>query len=165
MADASLRLESRPFGAVQGVTVDRYTLARAGGVEISILTYGGVVQSLRVPDGANVVLGFSELDGYLAAGDAYLGAIVGRCANRIAGAELPLDGTVYRLSRNERSHHLHGGVAGFDKKVWQAQPRSDEHEIAVVLSHTSDDGDEGYPGRVDVEAVCSTTSCGSSCAR
>jgi aldose 1-epimerase len=157
MAEASLRLESRPFGAVQGIPVDRYTLARAGGVEISILTYGGAVQSLRVPDGANVVLGFSELDGYLAAGDAYLGAIVGRCANRIAGGELPLDGTVYRLSRNERSHHLHGGVAGFDKKVWRAQPRSGEHEIAVVLSHTSEDGDEGYPGRVDVEAVYSLT--------
>jgi aldose 1-epimerase len=157
MADASLRLESQPFGTVQGIPVDRYTLARAGGVEISILTYGGTVQSLRVPDGTNVVLGFPELAGYLAAGDAYLGAIVGRCANRIACGELPLDGHVYRLSRNERSHHLHGGATGFDKKVWRARSRIAEREIAVVLSHTSEDGDEGYPGRVDVEAVYSLT--------
>jgi aldose 1-epimerase len=150
-----LSVESRPFGTVQGIPVDRYTLAREGGVELSILTYGGVVQSLRVPDGTNVVLGFSELAGYVAAGDAYLGAIVGRCANRIAGGELPLDGHVYRLSRNERGHHLHGGAAGFDKKVWRARPRIAEHEIAVVLLHTSEDGDEGYPGRIDVEAVYS----------
>jgi aldose 1-epimerase len=157
MADGPFRLESRPFGTVQGIPVDRYTLARAGGVEISILTYGGVIQSLRVADGTNVVLGFSELDGYLAAGSAYLGAIVGRSANRIARGELPLDGTVYRLSRNECGHHLHGGAAGFDKKVWQARPRVGEREVAVVLSHTSESGDEGYPGRVDVEAVYSLT--------
>lgn len=152
MAGAPFRLDCRPFGAV-----DRYTLTRAGGIEISILTYGGIVQSLRVPDGTNVVLGFTELDGYLAAGDAYVGAIVGRCANRIARGELPLDGNVYRLSRNEGDHHLHGGVVGFDKKVWRAEPRIGEHEIAVALSYTSEAGEEGYPGRVDVEAVYSLT--------
>ncbi len=152
MADAPLRVECRPFG-----TVDRYTLSRAGGVEISILTYGGIIQSLRMPGGTDVVLGFSELDGYLAAGDAYLGAIVGRCANRIAHGELELDGNVYRLSRNDGDNHLHGGVVGFDKKIWRAQPRIDKDEIAVVLSHTSEDGDEGYPGRVDAEAVYSLT--------
>jgi aldose 1-epimerase len=157
MADPPLRLDCRPFGMVQGASVDRYTLARAGGLEISILTYGGIVQSIRLPDGTSVVLGFPELDGYLAAGDAYLGAIVGRCANRIARGELPLDGNVYRLSRNEGEHHLHGGVAGFDKKVWRARPRIGEREIAVVLAHTSEDDDEGYPGRVDVEAVYSLT--------
>jgi aldose 1-epimerase len=150
MADAPLRLERRPFG-----TVDRYTLSRAGGVEISILTYGGIVQSLRASDGTDLVLGFSELEAYLAAGDAYLGAVVGRCANRIARGELPLDGNVYRLSRNEGENHLHGGYAGFDKKVWQARPRVRDDEVAVVLSLTSEDGDEGYPGRVDVEAVYS----------
>jgi aldose 1-epimerase len=152
MADTPLRVECRPFG-----TVDRYTLSRAGGVEISILTYGGVVQSLRTPDGTDVVLGFSELDGYLANGDAYLGAIVGRCANRIARGELPLDRNVYRLSRNEGDNHLHGGYAGFDKKVWRARPRVRDDEVAVVLSLTSEDGDEGYPGRVDAEAVYTLT--------
>jgi aldose 1-epimerase len=130
-------------------------------VEISILTYGGVIQSIRVPDrsgkSANVVLGFSELDRYLAAGGAYLGAIVGRCANRIAHGELTLDGTVHRLSRNEGDNHLHGGHAGFDKKVWHARPRVGESEIALLLSYTSEDGDEGYPGRVDAEAVYSLT--------
>jgi aldose 1-epimerase len=161
MSNTPLRLDSRSFGTAQGLGVDRYTLTRAGGVEISILSYGGIVQSIRVPDrtGAseNVVLGFSELDRYLAAGDAYLGAIVGRCANRIAHGELTLDGRVHRLSRNEGDNHLHGGHAGFDKKVWRARPRVGEREIAVALSYTSDDGDEGYPGRVDVEVVYSLT--------
>src|SRR5260370_29804374 len=132
MAHAPLGVECRPFG-----TVDRYTLSRAGGVEISILPYGGIIQSLRMPGGTDVVLGFSELDGYLAAGDAYLGAIVGRYANRIAHGELAVDGNAYRLSRNDGDNHLHGGAAGVDKKIWPAQPRIGQDEIAVVLSHTS----------------------------
>jgi len=161
MADTPLRLDCRCFGTVQGLDVDCYTLARAGGVEISILSYGGIIQSIRVPDrtGAseNVVLGFSDLDDYLAAGDAYLGAIVGRCANRIAHGQFTLDGRAHRLTCNEGDNHLHGGHAGFDKKVWRARPRVGEREIAVVLSHTSEDGDEGYPGKVDVEVVYSLT--------
>jgi aldose 1-epimerase len=161
MADTPLRLDCRSFGTTQGLGVDRYILTRAGGVEISILTYGGIIQAIRVPDrsgtSANIVLGFSELDGYLAAGDAYLGVIVGRCANRIAHGEFTLDGRVHRLSRNEGDNHLHGGHFGFDKKVWQARPGIGEREVAVVLSHTSEDGDEGYPGKVDVEVVYSLT--------
>jgi aldose 1-epimerase len=154
----SLRLDSRPFGTTHGLDVDLYRLA-AGALEISILTYGGIVQALRVPDRAgetaNVVLGFPGLDGYLIAAGAYLGPIIGRYANRIARGEFELDGTRYRLSRNEGENHLHGGVAGFNTKVWRAETRESEREVAVALSLESPDGDEGYPGALDVEVTYS----------
>src|SRR5258708_19711330 len=101
MADAPVRVECRPFG-----TVDRYTLSRAGGVEISILTYGGIIQSLRMPGGTDVVLGFSELDGYLAAGDPYLGAIFRPPPNLTPPADLAPDATPYPLAPHPRAPPL-----------------------------------------------------------
>ena len=143
---------------MRGLEVELYRLA-AGAVEISILTYGGIIQSLRVPgragETANVVLGFPELDGYLTAAGAYVGPIVGRYANRIARGEFELDGTRYRLSRNEGENHLHGGFAGFNTKVWRAEARESEREVAVILSLESPDGEEGYPGALSVEVTYS----------
>jgi len=119
-----------------------------------VLTYGGIVQSLEVPDArgrlANVVLGFASLGGYLGAADRYFGALVGRFANRLAGGRFSLDDRSYQVDVNAAGSCLHGGTTGFDKRLWHAEPISD-HELRLRL--TSPDGDQGFPGRVDVEVT------------
>src|SRR5882757_1588033 len=150
-----LTVSSEPFGATSdGREVDHFTLANEGGIEVSVITYGGIITSVRAPDRtgrkANVVLGFDRLSGYaLAEGRAYFGAIVGRYANRIANASFDLGGTTHRVSQNEGVNHLHGGHAGFDKKVWRAEASATEASVAVVLSYVSPAGEEGYPGELD----------------
>jgi aldose 1-epimerase len=141
---------SEPFGTLSdGTRVHRWTLERAG-VRVRILTYGGIVQSVEVPDRdgrtSNVVLGFADLDGYVAHPEPYLGAVIGRYANRIAGARFPLDGAVYALEPNNGPNSLHGGARGFDKRVWDAEPV----EHGVRLTRVSPHGEEGFPGRLEV---------------
>ncbi|WP_405816291.1 galactose mutarotase [Streptomyces sp. NBC_01390] len=141
------------FGTLSdGTPVHRWTLERAG-VRARVLTYGGIVQSVEVPDGAgqlvDVVLGFPDLAGYLAHPEPYFGALVGRYANRIAGGAFALDGRTYRLARNNAPNCLHGGEVGFDKRVWDAEPV----EHGVRLSRVSPDGEEGFPGRLEVSAT------------
>ncbi|WEO97644.1 aldose epimerase family protein [Streptomyces sp. FXJ1.172] len=135
-----------------GSEVHRWTLERAG-TRVEILTYGGIVRSLQVPDRegrtANVVLGFPSLDGYLTHPEPYLGALVGRYANRIAGARFPLDGAVHALEPNSGPNSLHGGARGFDKRVWDAEPAGH----GVRLSRVSPHGEEGFPGRLAVSAT------------
>jgi aldose 1-epimerase len=152
-----LNIESSTFGVTpDGDTVDRYVLTNQT-TRLAILTYGGIVQALEVPDrnGAlsNVVLGFSTLGDYLAAPDAYFGAIVGRYANRIARGRFQLAGGQHQLSCNEGRNHLHGGWRGFDKRLWRARTRRDDNEVALQLSRTSADGEEGYPGALAVEVT------------
>ncbi|MFH8340716.1 aldose epimerase family protein [Streptomyces sp. AM6-12] len=141
---------SELFGTLpDGTEVHRWTLER-GGTRVEILTYGGIVRSVEVPDRAgrtaDVVLGFPGLDGYLAHPEPYLGALVGRYANRLAGARFALDDAVYALEPNEGPHLLHGGARGFDKRVWEAT----EVEYGVRLARVSPHGEEGFPGRLDV---------------
>ncbi|MEU6222987.1 aldose epimerase family protein [Streptomyces sp. NPDC047042] len=141
------------FGTLSdGTAVHRWTLERAG-VRVRVLTYGGIVQSVEVPDRdrrlVDVVLGFADLAGYLAHPEPYFGALVGRYANRIAGASFPLDGRTYELAPNNAPNSLHGGTHGFDKRVWDAEPV----EHGVRLSRVSPDGEEGFPGRLAVSAT------------
>ncbi len=141
------------FGTLSdGTSVHRWTLERAG-VRVRILSYGGIVQSVEVPDRdgdtGDVVLGFAGLDGYLTHPEPYLGALVGRYANRIAGGRFELDGRTYTLARNNGPNSLHGGERGFDKHVWDVTPAG-EDGYGVRLTHVSPDGDEGYPGRVEL---------------
>lgn len=135
-----------------GTPVHRWTLERAG-VRVRILSYGGIVQSVEVPDrdgrAVNVVLGFADLDGYLENPGPYLGALVGRYANRIAGGRFPLDGLTYALALNNAPNSLHGGERGFDKRVWDVEPV----EHGVRLSRVSPHGEEGFPGRLEVSAT------------
>jgi aldose 1-epimerase len=143
---------SEQFGTLSdGTPVHRWTLERAG-VRVRVLSYGGIVQSLEVPDRegrtANVVLGFAALDGYLAHPGPYLGALIGRYANRIAGGRFTLDGTAYALATNNAPNSLHGGERGFDKRVWEVTPV----EHGVCLRRVSPDGEEGFPGRLEVSA-------------
>ncbi|KOV97166.1 MULTISPECIES: aldose epimerase family protein [unclassified Streptomyces] len=138
------------FGTLpDGTAVHRWTLER-GGVRVRVLSYGGIVQSVEVPDGAgrtsDVTLGFPDLDGYLAHPEPYLGAVIGRYANRIAGGRFPLDGRTYALARNNGPNSLHGGEHGFDKRVWEVTPVPH----GVRLSRVSPHGEEGFPGRLEV---------------
>jgi aldose 1-epimerase len=136
----------KDFGLLpDGSTVQEVTLKK-GGLEASVLTLGAIIRDLKV-DGQSVVLGFDDLQSYLDHSP-YFGAIVGRCANRIARGEFSIDGSPYQLDQNEHGkNHLHGGAAGFAKRVWQIE----QHDKAsVLLKLVSEDGDMGYPGRVEV---------------
>ncbi|GGS43998.1 aldose epimerase family protein [Streptomyces cinerochromogenes] len=151
---------SELFGTLSdGTPVHRWTLER-GGVRVRVLSYGGIVQSVEVPDGAgrttDVVLGFPELAGYLAHPEPYLGAVIGRYANRIAGGRFCLDGRTYALARNNGPNSLHGGERGFDKRVWDVEPVAH----GLRLSRVSPDGEEGFPGRLAVTVTYTLTESG-----
>ncbi|MEV5449214.1 MULTISPECIES: aldose epimerase family protein [unclassified Streptomyces] len=144
---------SELFGTLSdGTPVHRWTLERAG-VRVRVLSYGGIVQSAEVPDRdgnvADVVLGFADLDGYLRHPEPYLGALVGRYANRIAGGRFPLDGRTYAVVPNEGPNTLHGGERGFDKRVWDVEAVTG----GVRLSRVSPHGEEGFPGRLEMSAT------------
>jgi aldose 1-epimerase len=140
-----------------GQEVFRYTLTN-GVVTAKIITYGGIVTELWTPDRKgnvnDIVLGFDSLQGYLA-GHPYFGAIVGRYANRIAKGRFTLDGVEYKLATNNNENHLHGGIVGFDKVVWDAEPEIKDDRVSLKLKYTSKDGEEGYPGNLSVAVVYS----------
>ncbi|MFJ3583314.1 aldose epimerase family protein [Streptomyces sp. NPDC090127] len=144
----------RPFGtAPSGEDVGLWRLESPSGVYAEILTYGGVLHALGVPDTrgetANVVLSLPTVEEYAEKGP-YLGALIGRYANRIAHGRFTLDGTTYRVPRNDRGHALHGGPGGFDTKVWAAEPVLEAETAALRLTLRSPDGDMGFPGALDV---------------
>jgi len=136
--------------------VDIYTLANVNGIEVRIMTYGAAIVSLKTPDRAghtaNIVLGFDTLAPYLA-GVPYLGATVGRYANRIAAGRFSLEGRTYQLPCNDGSSSLHGGVRGFDKRIWKADPVSAGDARAVHFTYVSPAGEEGYPGELTAQVT------------
>lgn len=146
-----------PFGELDGQPVERYTLSNANGMEIAVLTYGGIIQSISVPDSsgtlANVALGFDNLDDYVAKSP-YFGCIVGRYGNRIARGHFTLEGQEYQLAINNDPNTLHGGEVGFDKKIWTVDAVD---AGSIVLSYTSPDGEEGFPGTLDVTVTYTLT--------
>lgn len=146
-------IDRKLFGHMpDGTAVEELTL-RDGALSCSIITYGGAVRALTVPDRdgkpVDVALGFDTLEGYLEH-DKYFGALVGRCANRIGGASFPLNGKNYPVAANNGSNHLHGGVTGFDKQVWTVE---DLRPNTAALYLFSPDGQEGYPGDLGVRVV------------
>lgn len=128
--------------------IDLYTLKNGHGVEVSIITYGGAIVSLKTPDRngnlGDIVLGFESLDEY-ATNPRYFGALIGRHANRIAGGKFSLNGVDYQLPQNNGTNHLHGGFRGFDKRVWTAK----DDDNVLHLNYFSKDGEEGYPGNLN----------------
>ena len=143
-------VDRRPFGTMpDGSPVEAYTLVNGRGMSVRILTYGGTVQAIDVPDRegkvANVVLGFTRLEDYLARSP-YFGSVIGRYGNRIANGAFTLNGATYRLANNNGPNALHGGAAGFDKKLWRARELKGPDRVGVELGYVSPDGEEGYPG-------------------
>ncbi|MCP2339449.1 aldose epimerase family protein [Actinomadura rupiterrae] len=140
------------FGKLaDGTRVDRYTLRNAHGMRVRILTYGGIIQTLDVPDrrgrDANVALGFATLKDYVDKnGGPYFGALIGRYANRIAKGRFSLDGKTYQLPVNNGPNSLHGGIKGFNTKVWKAAVVKGKGTVGLRLTYVSKNGEEGYPG-------------------
>lgn len=153
---------SRTYGVLAaGRAVDAWTLAGRGGLVLEVITLGGIVTRLLAPgqDGRleDVVLGFNDLESYVA-GHPYFGAITGRVAGRIANAAFTLDGRSYQLARNDPPNHLHGGVEGFDKRIWHAAAvKRADGAPSLRLTYRSPDGEEGYPGNVDVAVTYTVT--------
>jgi aldose 1-epimerase len=150
-----------PYGrTADGAAVDLYTLTNATGMRAQITNYGGIVTSLLVPDRTgrlgDVVLGFDRLEGYLGK-HPYFGAICGRCINRIAKGRFTLNGVEYTLARNEGENHLHGGLRGFDRVVWRATETATSEGPSLELRHSSPDGDEGYPGNLQIAVTYTVT--------
>ena len=161
-APSAAGITSEPFGeTADGEAVELYTLTNANGMEIKVMTYGGIIQSVRVPDRdgnlVNVTLNAPDLEGYLD-GHSYFGNITGRYANRIARGTFTLDGETYYLAMNNNGvNHLHGGDVGFDKVVWEATEVTDGDGVGLMLSRTSPDGEEGYPGALTTEVTYTLT--------
>ncbi len=153
---SSMTLERTPFGKTSdGSSVDLFTLTNGQGNIVQLTNYGAILVSVQVPDRdgkrANVNLGFDNLKGYLD-GHPYFGATVGRYANRIAKGKFSLAGKDYTLAVNNGPNHLHGGLVGFDKQVWQAEELRSDDSVGVRLTLRSPDGQEGFPGNLDVTA-------------
>jgi len=153
-------IQQRAFGKMPtGERIDEYILTNVHGLILKVITYGGIVTQLHVPDkngrSADVVLGFDNLEQYLA-GHPYFGCITGRVAGRLTCGQFSLEGINYSLAINNPPNHLHGGNTGFDKRIWRAEIISDEKK-RLRLSYLSPDGEEGYPGNVQVNVFYSLT--------
>ncbi len=154
-------IEKQGFGTTRdGQPVDLYTITNSQGVEVRASNYGGVITSLLVPDKNgkpdNVVLGFDSLEEYFVNGP-WFGAIIGRYANRIANGKFTLDGIEYSLAINNGPNASHGGIKGFSKALWQAEPFQDLHEAGVIFLYMSKDGEEGYPGNLSAKVTYTLT--------
>jgi len=158
-ATANRGIKKNAFGKTAEGQVDLYTLTNRNGIEVRITNYGGRVVSLLAPDRhgkvADVVLGFDNLDDYLG-NNPFFGALVGRYANRIAKARFTLDGVEYKLAQNNGPNSLHGGLKGFDKVIWPARELS-KGPPTLELTYVSQDGEEGYPGKLTAKVVYALT--------
>ena len=146
------------FGKLpDGTAVDLFTLTNANGLVAKVANYGAIITELHVPDRqgqlGDIAFGFDNLEQYLK-GHPYFGATIGRVANRIAGSQFTLDGQTYKLAVNNGPNSLHGGLKGFDKVVWKATPQKG---ASVKFTYTSADGEEGYPGQLEVAVVMALT--------
>lgn len=150
-----MTIEKKYFGTLpDGAKVDIYTLKNSKNMSVTITNFGGIITSILVPDKngkiADVELGYNQLDKYID-NDGYLGAVIGRHANRIENAEFELNGKVYELVKNDGNNHLHGGTVGFHNVVWNAEVTESDGLQKLVLTHTSPDGEENYPGNLNVQ--------------
>ncbi|NWA23321.1 galactose mutarotase [Pseudomonas gingeri] len=156
---AGLSSEQKPFGKTNdGTAVEQYVLRNSHGMQATVITYGGVLQSLKVPDKNgkfdDVVLGFDDVQGYQS-GTAFFGATIGRFGNRLAGGAFELDGKHYQVPLNDGPNSLHGGAQGFDKHVWQAKQVKGKDSVGVTLTYLSKDGEMGFPGNLKTEVTYS----------
>ena len=156
-APLSARISSSDFGTTpEGDHVQIYTLVNSTGIEVRAITYGAIIVSLSIPDRTgrfeDIVLGFDSLEGYLSV-HPFFGTLVGRYAGRIAKGLFTLDGVQYRLALNNGENHAHGGIQGFDKVVWKHRAFEESTGVGLILEYTSRDGEEGYPGTMQVQVT------------
>ena len=158
-----MKISKEAFGELRGQLVSLYTLENDQGVVMKVTNYGCTVTSLVVPDShgikSDIVCGFDKFESYFGgeyvSNSPYFGCTVGRCAGMIKDGKFSLDGEDYELATNAGSNHLHGGVAGFDKQLWAAEEISADGEVGLVFTLNSPDGQEGYPGNLDVKVIYS----------
>ncbi len=157
-----IRLEKREFGVTsKHEKVFLFSIINKSGLEIKITNYGGIITEINVPDRKgtieNICLGFNSLDDYCSASYLkampYFGAIIGRYANRIAKGRFTIDGQVYRFAKNNMNNTLHGGIEGFDKKLWNAETQTENNSAQLILTYLSQDGEEGFPGNLHVRVI------------
>lgn len=154
-------IEETIFGEMpDGTKVKKFTLKNEAGMEVDVITYGGIITRWTAPDKQgsyeDIVLGFDSLEQYLD-GSPYFGALIGRYGNRIANGKFSLDGETYTLATNDGDNHLHGGEKGFDKVLWNATPKNTDAGAVLELTYISEDGEEGYPGKLDVKVTYTLT--------
>jgi aldose 1-epimerase len=150
-------IKKESFGKTTGgEQIDLYMLSNKKGMEVSITNFGATVVTLKVPDragkAADIVLGYDTLDGY-EKGTSYFGATVGRYGNRIAGGKFSIDGKTYTLPKNNGENTLHGGIVGFNKKVWKAREIASKGGESLEMTYLSADGEEGFPGNLSTKVV------------
>lgn len=156
-----MKFERKPWGTMPtGQAIELFTLTNARGMQASITNFGGIVVELTAPDRngamADVVLGYDSLAGYLK-DCCYFGAMIGRVANRISAARFELDGATYAVDRNKETFQLHGGSYGFDKRVWSADAFMTRGGPCVAMRYVSRDGEQGFPGTLDVTVAYTLT--------
>ncbi|MEQ1676344.1 MAG: aldose epimerase family protein [Chitinophagaceae bacterium] len=148
----AVRTTVQPFGEHRGKQVNKYIITQVAGIQVCVMNYGATITNIIVPDKTgtpgDVVLGFDSLEGYINAGNFYMGAICGRYANRVANGTFRINGNQYQLTQNNGKNCLHGGTRGFDKVIWNAAllPEGD----GVAFTYISKDGEEGFPGNLEV---------------
>lgn len=151
-----MEIQRNLFGHLDNKPVHSFKLINDQGVEVHFLDYGCVITKIITPDQEgkyeNIVLGFDHLDQYVS-DSPFFGCVVGRVAGRISGAEFELNGRTYHLAKNENGNHIHGGLRGFDKVIWEAEVIEKEDLIEVQFSYKSPDGEEGYPGNLDMRVT------------
>jgi aldose 1-epimerase len=155
-----MRVLEEKFAELNGKTITAYTMVNDQGMEVTSIDYGCIITKILVPDQKgtveNVVLGFDTLEEYQQHSP-YFGAVVGRHAGRIANAEFTIDGTTYHLEKNDNGNHLHGGLKGFDKVIWDASVLEEKDSISLEFMYLSKDGEEGYPGNLKMKATYTLT--------
>ena len=161
IGEIDMSVEEQVVGnKVDGKNIYLYTLTNENGLQAKICNYGGILVSLQVPDRqgamADVIVGYA-LDRLIADNDSYFGALIGRYGNRIARGKFTLDGVEYTLAANDRENHLHGGIKGFDKVVWDSEPVQKKDCVGVKLTYLSRDGEEGFPGNLTVTVTYKMT--------
>jgi aldose 1-epimerase len=154
-----ISVSEKEFGVFEGKKVTEYTLTNANGMQVGIINYGGTITKLIVPDKkgelGDVVTGFESLEGFLQKGNPYFGALIGRYGNRIGGAKFSLDGKEYKLAKNDNGNTLHGGTKGYDKVYWNIEKQAGD--TSLKLTYLSKDGEEGYPGNLNITVVYTLT--------
>lgn len=151
-----MKMEEKIIGTIEGKTVKSFTVRNSSGMEATVLEWGCVIQEIGVPDSSgnveNVVLGYRTLEEY-ANDQAFLGAVVGRVAGRIQQAELLIDGKFFKLPENDSGNTLHGGPVGFHRQIWKGRTETDDSEARVIFTYISEDGEQGFPGRLEAQVV------------